>query len=144
MKKQRATITIIVLCSIFFMLLGSQLATAEGGKIVFSKLIGDKWQIVVTDENGQNLQNLSKNGANDNEPSWSFDGKYIAFVSDRNGTLNVYIMDADGSNQHLLTKKNKDVWEHCPSFSPDGKNLFLQEKLVGICHKSNLIPKFIP
>ncbi len=68
MKKQRSiimiwsihTLTIIMACSLFFLLLGSQLALAgEGGKIAFSKLIGDKWQIVVTDENGQNQINLS-------------------------------------------------------------------------------------
>jgi Tol biopolymer transport system component len=117
--------TLMTITMGFSLLLGSQLAQAGGkdGRIVFSKLLGGKCQIVITDEYGNNIQNLSKSNTNDYEPSWSFDGRHIVFTSDRNGngTLDVYIMDADGYNQRQIT--NNKVWEYSPCFSPDGKKL---------------------
>ena len=37
------------------------------------------------------------------DPSWSPDGKTIAFTSNRNGELEIYSMNANGSNQKRLT-----------------------------------------
>ena len=134
-------LTITAACSLLLLLLIDGLASAgEGGKIAFSKLIGGKWQIVVTGENSQNLINLSKKNNNDSEPSWSFDGEYIAFVSDRRelspNETQVYIMDADGSNQRLVTKRNEDVQDHYPCFSPDGSvNLFVYESFFPQCYR---------
>jgi Tol biopolymer transport system component len=55
--------------------------------------------------------------AMDNMPSWSPDGKKIAFTTNRNGHSDIYVMNADGSNQTRLTKNPaRDV---LPSWSPD-------------------------
>ena len=40
-------------------------------------------------------------------PVWSPDGRKIAFVSDRDGTYEVYVMNADGSRQERLTQWSK-------------------------------------
>ena len=45
----------------------------------------------------------------------------IAFVSDRNGNDEIYVMDADGGNQRRLTKNRHD--DYSPSWSPDGKQI---------------------
>ncbi|MDQ1317293.1 MAG: TolB protein, partial [Candidatus Poribacteria bacterium] len=132
MKKQRVTITIIAICSIFFTLLGSQLTIAGGndGGIIFSKYIEEleKCQIVVLTD-GKRVKNLSNSDTNDFDPSWSFDGKHIAFIVENgvppNGPWYMNIMDADGSNRRQVTKKtdNNELREFYPSFSPSGKKL---------------------
>jgi Tol biopolymer transport system component len=45
----------------------------------------------------------------------------IAFVSDRDGSLQVYTMDMDGSNQQRLTFVNLEA--RSPVFSPDGQKI---------------------
>lgn len=39
---------------------------------------------------------------NNAAPAWSPDGKQIAFVTDRSGAYEIWVMNADGSNQHVL------------------------------------------
>ena len=55
------------------------------------------------DTDGQNQARLTVNKANDTNPVWSPDGKKIAFMSDRDGLEQIYVMDADGKNQIKLT-----------------------------------------
>jgi TolB protein len=56
---------------------------------------------------GSGLRNLTRNPARDLRPSWSPDGRRIAFVSDRDGRLDAYVMNADGSNQRSLTPEGR-------------------------------------
>ena len=51
----------------------------------------------------------------------------IAFVSDRDGNREIYVMDADGGNLRRLTDNPVDDWY--PSWSPDGKRIaFVSER----------------
>ena len=43
-------------------------------------------------------------GAIGAQPRWSPDGNQIAFVSERNGNADIYLMNADGSGQRNLTR----------------------------------------
>ena len=45
----------------------------------------------------------------------------IAFRSNRDGNPEIYVMDADGGNQHNLSNNDSD--ESGPSWSPDGKRI---------------------
>jgi Tol biopolymer transport system component len=54
-------------------------------------------------------------------PVWSPDGSKIAFVSNRDGRRDIYIMNADGSNVTRLTKDSIIKWS--PSWSPDGTKI---------------------
>ena len=42
------------------------------------------------------------------DPSWSPDGKRIAFMSDRRENFDIYVMDADGGNLRRLTDNLHD------------------------------------
>jgi Ca2+-binding RTX toxin-like protein len=55
------------------------------------------------------------------DPSWSPDGRTIAFVSRRDGNLELYTMSWDGSNQTRIT--STPGAESSPDWSPDGRRL---------------------
>src|SRR5713226_5830560 len=60
-------------------------------------------QSCVMDASGGNVIQLTTNGADDTGPIWSPDGKQVAFTSNRDGNLEVYVMHNDGSQQTRLT-----------------------------------------
>lgn len=57
----------------------------------------------------------------DGSPSWSPDGRRIAFYSERDGNAEIYVMNADGSDVRRLTTSAAD--EGYPGWSPDGTNI---------------------
>ena len=62
---------------------------------------------------------LTHHTASDFSPSFSPDGRHIAFVSERDGNEEIYAMGSDGSNPRRLT--HHTAWDGSPSFSPDGR-----------------------
>jgi Tol biopolymer transport system component len=54
------------------------------------------------------------------DPSWSPDGKRIAFVKNR-GSSDIYVMDADGANVTQLT--HGEGLNRTPAWSPDGRRI---------------------
>jgi TolB protein len=52
---------------------------------------------------GSEQTRLTKNRSFDEYPSWSPDGKKIAFESLRDGNWEIYVMNADGSEKKRLS-----------------------------------------
>jgi TolB protein len=67
----------------------------------------------------------------DEEPAWSHDGRRIAFGSTRGGgnNLDIWIMDADGSNPVRLT--DHAAPEHYPAWAHDDKSIFFTAERDG-------------
>ncbi|NOT00850.1 MAG: hypothetical protein HOP29_09500 [Phycisphaerales bacterium] len=78
--------------------------------------------IYETDLDGGGLVNLTKSDGYDAEGAYSIDGKRIAFASNRDGHMNLYVMNADGSDVRPVTH-TKDCYNGGPFLSPDGKRI---------------------
>ena len=77
--------------------------------------------IYVMDADGENRKRLTDHPRYDISPSWSPDGRRIAFASERGGPMGIHVMDTDGGNPQRLTHNPFDERE--PSWSADGKRI---------------------
>jgi TolB protein len=74
------------------------------------------------DADGQASEhNLSQNGAIDWYPSLSFDGRRIAFSSDRDGNQEIYVMNVDGTDVRRLTDQPGD--DLFPTWAGDSRQI---------------------
>ncbi len=86
----------------------------RGEKIVFMCQVAG-YQICLINPDGSGLQQLTSAGRNE-EPTWSPDGRHIAFTSTRTGQREVFVMHADGSDQRRLTNNGRE--NYLPDWSP--------------------------
>lgn len=78
--------------------------------------------IHVAPHNGSQLRRLTSDPENGMYPSWSPDGSRIAFMSWRTGRTELFVMNADGTNQtRLVTMERGDAID--PRWSPDGSKI---------------------
>lgn len=105
---------------------GSPKWSPDGTKILFisDRLYkNEKYNIYVMNEDGTELRALTDKEYSDGRPSWSPNGKTIAFQSNRNSKFDldyrIYLMDENGNNLSLLTKKGGAY----PNWSPDGESI---------------------
>lgn len=103
-------------------------AAAPPGRLAFE--FGPK--LVVMDADGSHRQTVfSQRGAEALEPSWSPDGRRIAFADASSDTDShrIFVMDADGSHlRRLTTEKGFAADDTRPRWSPDGTRVaYLRE-----------------
>jgi dipeptidyl aminopeptidase/acylaminoacyl peptidase len=91
----------------------------DGQTLAFSrrKRATGNYDIYTLDLQGHTLRRLTTDPAEDSEPSWSPDGTQIAFVSDRDGEYDIYVMNADGSNEENFSK-NAALFDVAPNWRP--------------------------
>lgn len=95
--------------------------SSEGSRIAYSARAAGKADsdIHTASLGGGNVRNLTNHPAIDTAPTWSPTGQQIAFISDRSGTPQLWLMEADGTNVRRLVNEGG----HCdsPDWSPDGR-----------------------
>jgi TolB protein len=67
--------------------------------------------------------------ADDYRPDWSPDGKKIAFTTNRDRNLEIYLMNADGTEPTRLT--NNTGSDRGPKWSPDGTKIVFESNRDG-------------
>lgn len=78
----------------------------------------DVWMV---EADGTRNRQLTRGEKSDSSPRWSPDGKTIAFLSDRAGTMAIYLLPADGGEALKLTSDSAPVRAY--EWSPDGRSI---------------------
>lgn len=99
--------------------------TPNGKQIVFDTL-GD---IFITSIDGGDAAPLTQDFAWNIHPNVSPDGKQIAFISDRDGLSNVWVMNIDGTELRQITKEKNNII-HSPKWSPDGQYILVTKGIM--------------
>jgi Tol biopolymer transport system component len=88
----------------------------DGSRIVFAAL-GDLW--VVPASSGEvTPQRLTDDAFVDTDPAWSPDGRQLAFSSDRDGSMDLWVRDLkSGADRKLATRAMSAAW------APDGRRI---------------------
>ena len=119
--------------------------STPGARILFEGGAGTSGDLVTLDADATNFLNLTPGNdtfyVSDDDGSWSPDGSRIVFTShrDSNVSTEIYVMNADGSNQRRLTHDGPDgvqnaggdVFDHGPAWSPAGATIAYLKSVKG-------------
>jgi Tol biopolymer transport system component len=93
------------------------LDVSPDGKTILFELLGDLYSLPIA---GGEAKAITSGIAFDAQPRYSPDGKMIAFVSDRDGSENLWVAKAEGSEARPLTKDKHSLFTS-PAWTPDGE-----------------------
>src|ERR1041385_218307 len=121
--------------------------TLDGKKLVFTSMRGGDLDVYTMDADGKNVRQLTNELGYDGGPFWSYDGKQIVYRAYhpkneeekkdyldllkqnliRPTTLEIWVMNADGSNKRQVTSNGKANFG--PYFFPDGKRIIFASNM---------------
>lgn len=123
MKRTLAITALAAVCALAA-LSGSARATHQGAtntRLAFAIKDGSGVSnIYSVRPNGNGLVRLTNSTAFDLCPDYSRDGRLITFCSNRSGSFQIWAMNADGSNAHMVTNGNRFIF---PDYSPDASRI---------------------
>jgi Tol biopolymer transport system component len=121
--------------------------TLDGKKVVFTSMRDGDLDIYSMDADGKNVRRLTNELGYDGGPFWSYDGKQIVYRAHhpktdqqktdyidllkqnliRPTTLEIWVMNADGSNKRQVTSNGKANFG--PYFFPDGRRIIFASNM---------------
>ena len=93
----------------------------DGRDLLFD-LLGDLYRLDIA---GGSARRITQGLAFDSQPAWSPDGASIAFLSDRSGAENLWVMRADGTGALRVTDNDGPNEYISPAWAHDGRSLFV-------------------
>lgn len=99
-----------------------------GREIAFISDRGGSPQIYVMDASGADQRRLIARGGHSDSPSWSPDGRYIAFTWGGAGGYQIFVADVASGQLLQLTSQGRN---ESPTWSPDGRHLAFQSNRSG-------------
>lgn len=120
---------------------GSVAVSRDGALAVFSVRRydleqGKTWsEIWMMQTNGSALRQMTFSEHNDTAPTFSHDGSKIAFVSDRDGNPQLFVLATDGGEPKKLTDFSMGV--SAPVWSPDGSFIAVTARVFPECGADN-------
>ncbi len=103
----------------------------DGARLVFVRNITNFEILTMNAADALEELRLTDNDSADYSPSFSPDGTKIVFASDRaagGGTSEIYVMNADGSEQTRLTFDGASAQNYFPVWSPDGTRIVFSSR----------------
>jgi tricorn protease len=97
----------------------------KGERAVFSAR-GDIFTVPIEKGGVRNLTRSS--GAHDRFPTWSPDGRWIAYMSDQSGEDEVWIVAQDGSTQPQQLTSGGSAQRYAPRWSADSRKIVFGDK----------------
>lgn len=104
------------------------LDVSPDGKTIAFELLGDIYTLPIE---GGEAKLIDGGMSFDSQPRFSPDGKWIAFLSDREGSDNIFIMHPDGSGVKQVSKDPNSEMAS-PSWDPTGSYIFVSKTNFGI------------
>jgi TolB protein len=121
---------------------------SKDGKLAFTSMRDGDLDIYTMDANGKHVRRLTNELGYDGGPFWSYDGKQIVYRANhpqtekeksdylsllkqnliRPTTLEIWVMNADGSNKRQVTHNGKASF--APYFFPDGKRIIFASNMA--------------
>jgi len=117
--------------------IGEPILSPDGNQVAFTVQTVDleknskPSQIYLVAVQGGTPRQVTTEGTANERPRWSPDSKQIFFVSNRSGSSQVWVMNADGSNAHAVTKLAVEASGIV--ISPDGKKIVFLSSVYPEC-----------
>ncbi|MES2521622.1 MAG: amidohydrolase family protein [Gemmatimonadota bacterium] len=93
------------------------LDVAPDGRTIVFDILGDLYTLPIA---GGTATRITNGMGWDQQPRFSPDGRQIVFVSDRNGSKNIWVANADGTRPRALTRSERINFAS-PIWAPDGQ-----------------------
>ena len=117
----------------FVILLGCSSSDIKIAFVSAPELYSEATHIHITNDEGTNEVKLTNGDAGNSSPCWSPDNEKIAFVSNRDGSEDIYMMKSDGSQPTRFTYTEfSEVNLSSGCWSPDGEELIFGDTSGGI------------
>ncbi len=97
-------------------------------------LFGARGDVFTVPAKHGNTRNLTRTpGVHERASKWSPDGRTIAFISDRSGTEEIWLMDQDGTGEPRQLTTGGDTYKYRVLWSPDGTKILWNDKMQRLC-----------